>query len=71
MNRFKEAEIKTLLDQLAREEISFSRLVEIINERMIPTTRGIEFQNPLQHLAEKEEYKEHFKRIDQEEKYNK
>ena len=34
MKKFKTGEIRVLLDQVYREEISFSRMVEIMNERV-------------------------------------
>lgn len=43
-NKFKEAEIRTMINMVSNDTISFSRFVELINERIKPLSFYIDIE---------------------------
>lgn len=70
MKKFKLAEIDNLLKQVHREEITFSRFVEIINERIQEPVQ-IDTKNPFEKFFNNPEYIAHKERIEQQRKLGK
>lgn len=61
MKKFKEAEIKSMLDMVTKDMISFSRFCELINERI--TEKPAEFKDRKAFMSSGS-LSEHIKRID-------
>ncbi|MDV3662460.1 hypothetical protein CMU51_00095 [Elizabethkingia anophelis] len=67
MKKFKLAELDDLLKQVHREEITFSKFVEIINKRIVEKPES----TPLGRLEDTDYFKDHMKKIEEQRKLGK